>query len=359
METADIADARAGANSALGVVIIGRNEATHLHACLASVRAIRGVPGSVPTIYVDSGSSDGSPRLAAEAGVQVIELATTKPTAALGRNAGWRALGSELVLFLDGDTTLDPDFPRLAIEALGRDPQIVAVWGHRREIHTDRSIYNRVLDLDWVYAAGFTDYCGGDVLMRRSALEAAGGYDAELIAGEEPELCRRLRARGGKILHVDAPMTGHDLALGRFRQYWRRAVRTGYAYAEVSRRYRHTPDPLWLKESRGNLVRGGFWIGTPILAAGASIAARSPLPVLAWVALLGALALRSAWKTRWKTRDRVALAAYGLHSHLQQIPVLWGQVRYALERVRGKKAALIEYKRPAPPSGGSPGQMSG
>lgn len=359
MKTADDADDKTGADAALGVVIIGRNEAEHLRACLDSVRAIRGVPGSVSIVYVDSGSSDGSPRLAAEAGVRVIELETTKPTAALGRNAGWRVLASELVLFLDGDTILDRDFPRLAIEALGRDPQIVAVWGHRREIHVERSIYNRVLDLDWVYAAGFTDYCGGDVLMRRSALEAAGGYDAELIAGEEPELCRRLRARGGKILHVDAPMTGHDLALERLKQYWQRAVRTGYAYAEVSRRYRETPDPLWLKESRGNLVRGSFWIGTSLVAAVASIAARSPLPISMWVALLGALALRSAWKTRWKTRDRLALAAYGLHSHLQQVPILWGQIRYSLERRRGKKATLIEYKEPAGRSGGPPGQMTG
>ena len=358
MQTAENADATAGANAALGVVIIGRNEAKHLGACLASVRAIQGMPGNVPVIYVDSGSTDGSPRLAAEAGVQVIELETTRPTAALGRNAGWRALASELVLFLDGDTILAPDFPRLASEALERDPQIVAVWGHRREIHTDRSIYNRVLDLDWLHAPGFTDHCGGDVLMRRSALEAAGGYDAELIAGEEPELCRRLRAAGGKILHVDAPMTGHDLALDRFRQYWRRAIRTGYAYAEVSRRYRDTPDPLWMDESRRNLARGSFWIATPIVAAVASIAARSPLPILMWASLLAALALRSAWKTRWKTRDWVTLAAYGLHSHVQQIPMLWGQVRYSLERARGKKAALIEYKQP-PRSGGPPSQMSG
>lgn len=358
MERGDIPDAKAGEHATLGVVVIGRNEAKRLGACLASVRAIRGVPGSVATIYVDSDSSDGSPRLAAEAGVRVIELETAKPTAALGRNAGWRALASELVLFLDGDTVLDPDFPRLAIEALGRDPQIVAVWGHRREIHADRSIYNRVLDLDWVYPAGFTDSCGGDVLMRRSALEAVGGYDAELIAGEEPELCRRLRARGGKILHVDAPMTGHDLALGSFKQYWRRAVRTGYAYAEVSRRYRNTPDPLWLAESRSNRLRGGFWLATPLLAAVLVIAARSLLPVLLWAALLGTLALRSAWKIRWKTRDWLALSAYGLHSHLQQIPVLWGQVRCWAERARGKRAALIEYKQPAQRSGGPPDQVS-
>jgi len=76
------------------------------------------------------------------------------------------------------------------------------------------------------------------------------------------------------------------------------------------------------------------------------------------MALLATLALRSAWKARWKTRDLTALAAYGLHSHLQHIPVFWGQLRYAIGRVRGRKAGLIEYKQAAPPSGGgSPGEV--
>ena len=347
------------ADPALGVVIIGRNEGQRLARCLASVRAARGLPGEIRVVYVDSGSTDGSPRLAAEAGAEVIALDTTRPTAALGRNAGWRALATNFVLFLDGDTILDPHFPRLALEAARRDPDIVAVWGHRREIDAAGSIYNRVLDLDWIYRPGFTDYCGGDVLMRRSALAAAGGYDAGLIAGEEPELCRRLRAAGGKILHVDAPMTGHDLALRRFGQYWRRAVRTGFAYAEVSRRYRNTPDPLWLEESRSNWLRGGFWIATPVVAAAASAALRTPAPALLWAALLAALALRSAWKMRWKTADLAALAAYGLHSHFQQVPVFWGQLRYVIGRARGRKAGLIEYKEAAPPSGGAVAPPSG
>ena len=61
--------------------------------------------------------------------------------------------------------------------------------------------------------------------MRRTALAEVGGYDPGLIAGEEPALCRRLRARGYSIVHIEAPMTRHDLNMIRFSQYWRRAVR--------------------------------------------------------------------------------------------------------------------------------------
>jgi len=40
------------------------------------------------------------------------------------------------------------------------------------------------------------------------------------------------------------------------------------------------------------------------------------------------------------------LLFYGLHSHLQQIPICVGQLGYALDRRRGNRRALIEYKAP-------------
>jgi len=219
------------------------------------------------------------------------------------------------------------------------------VWGHRREIHCERSLYNRVLDLDWVFAPGYTDYCGGDVLMRRAALERVDGYDAALIAGEEPELCRRLRAAGYRILHIDAPMTGHDLAMVRFSQYWKRALRAGHAYAEVAARFRHTPDPFWRPQQQQNLLRGGFWALSLLAAVGSSLWFRSLLPIALWTMLLLLLAARSAWLARWKSASAVTLFLYGIHSHLQQIPILAGQLQFALDARSGKRRKLIEYKR--------------
>jgi glycosyltransferase involved in cell wall biosynthesis len=330
----------------VSVVVIGRNEGERLTRCLDSVASIRGpgIEGAVETIYVDSASTDGSPERAAAAGATVVRVESAHPTAALGRNAGWRTAAGEFVLFLDGDTILDPDFPRLALEAIAAEPTIAGVWGHRRELHPEHSIYNRVLDLDWVFAPGFMDYCGGDVLMRRSALEDVQGYDPTLIAGEEPELCRRMRAKGYRILHIDAPMTKHDLAMTRFRQYWRRAVRTGHAYAEVSKRFRATEDPLWQVPRVRNLLRGGFWMLTPVLAVAASVLSRSWRPAALWVAVLLVLAVRSAWKVRWKSPDTFTRLLYGLHSHLQQVPVFIGQLQFDLSARRGRRRELIEYK---------------
>jgi cellulose synthase/poly-beta-1,6-N-acetylglucosamine synthase-like glycosyltransferase len=327
----------------LSVIIIGRNEGDRLAACLQSVAAIS---AEAELIYVDSASTDGSAQLAANFGAEAIVLHGGTQTAARARNAGWQRARAPLILFLDGDTVLNQDFPAAAIKVLESEPAIAAVWGHRRELHPERSVYNRVLDLDWIYAAGDTDYCGGDALMRRSALAEVEGYDPALIAGEEPELCRRLRARGYRIVHIDSPMTGHDLNMTHFSQYWRRAVRAGHAYAEVAFRYRGTTDPMWSQESRRNLGTGVFWITWLLIAL--LFAALRSLWVVPWFALLPVLSARSAWKARSKARGQTTLLLlYGLHSQLQQVPILIGQLRCFQSRRLRERPKQIEYKQGA------------
>lgn len=328
----------------LSIVVIGRNEGPRLMRCLQSIHDVHDLGAEIEMIYVDSGSTDGSPEVAASFGARVIVLNTDRPTAALGRDTGWRSASFDFVLFLDGDTVLHPDFPSRALDMITADSSLASVWGRLREIHPEASLYNRVLDLDWIYPTGEVELCGGNVLMRRCALQAAGGYDATLIAGEEPELCCRIRAHGYRIFNMDAPMVGHDLAMTRFRQYWKRAVRTGYAYAEVSRRYRDTENPFWSSERTNNLKRGIFWGLSPIVAIIASILSQSVLPVILWCAIFSGFSLRSSLSARWKSRDVLALLLYGMHSHFQQIPICVGQLQYEFSQKKGPKKRLIEYK---------------
>jgi glycosyltransferase involved in cell wall biosynthesis len=329
----------------VSVVIIGRNEGTRLVNCLDSVANIHRPDFSLEVIYVDSGSTDSSVSVAAARGARTIALHPDRPTAALGRNAGWRAAAGTYVLFLDGDTILHPDFVVQSLPSFA-DPSVAVVWGHRRETLATPSIYNRVLDLDWIYPPGPAPFCGGDALMRRSFLEATNGYDDTLIAGEEPELCRRITAVGGRILHLNLPMTGHDLAITRFHQYWRRATRAGHAYAEVSARFAHSEDPFWRAESRRNVVRALLLMGVPSLAVLGSALLDSVLPILAALTAFWGLWARTAVKARWKTQNFPLLLLYGLHSHFQQIPIFLGQLRFWINRRRGLHAGLVEYKQP-------------
>lgn len=331
----------------ISVVVIGRNEGERLVRCLRSVQTADTDGRAVELIYVDSDSTDGSPERAQTLGARVLRVQPSRPSAAIGRNAGWRAATGSHVLFLDGDTLLERGFLTAAMQEIETSPEIGIVWGHRREIAPSASLYNRVLDLDWIYPPGDTEFCGGDALFRRAALERSGGFDDSLIAGEEPELCARLRAMGYRIRHIDVPMTGHDLAITHWRQYWRRAERAGHAYAEVSARFADTTSPLWSRESRRNLWHGGLVAGG---LAGIPLAILAGMPGLAMAGVAAAAGIvgRTAWRARWKDSNPGTLLGYALHSHLQQLPILWGQLAWRQARRRGRVRGLIEYKAPRP-----------
>jgi len=325
----------------VSVVVIGRNEGERLGRCLASIAAMDKRDFRIEVIYVDSASTDGSPARAADLGASVIEVHPERPSAALGRNAGWRAARGDYVLFLDADTLLHPEFVRHALAAMANQPRVAVVWGHRREAHPGQSLYVRVLDLDWVYPPGPSEICGGDALMRRAVLEQVDGFDPSLIAGEEPELCRRIRGLDLTIQHLDIPMTRHDLAITRFTGYWKRALRAGHAYAEVSSRFADSPDPLWQRDARRNLWHGSLLLTSPLALLAALV-----WPWL-WVPLLiGGLLLlgRSVSHCAWKTDSIPTRLLYALHSHFQQLPILIGQIRYHLDQARGRRRGVIEYK---------------
>jgi cellulose synthase/poly-beta-1,6-N-acetylglucosamine synthase-like glycosyltransferase len=329
----------------VSVVIIGRNEGLRLRCCLESVVRIERRGFETEVIYVDSGSTDHSVALAMRMGARIVALTPKRPSAALARNAGWKAAHGSFVMFLDGDTVIDPAFVAEALPSFA-SPQVAIVWGHRREMRTRGSVYNRALDLDWVYAPGPAQFCGGDALFRTDVLRITGGFDKTLIAGEEPELCRRILALGLEILHVDLPMTGHDLGMTEWTQYWRRATRAGHAYAEVAERFAGTDDPFWTAEVRRNRIKAVVLQGVLAGMLAGAVLSWTVWPLLGVLVLLTLLVVRTAWKARWKSKNWTTLLLYGVHSHLQQIPIFWGQVEYRRNRRRGKRAMLLEYKKP-------------
>ena len=177
-----------------------------------------------------------------DAGAEVVALDTDRPfTAARARNAGIRALKTgaspDFVQFIDGDCMLDPGWITAALDFLIGAPEVAVVCGRRRERFPENSIYNRLCDAEWNTPIGEARACGGDALMRWEALMAVDGYNPDLIAGEEPEMCLRMRRLGWKIWRLDAEMTLHDAAILRFGQFWKRARRGGYAYAQGAAMY--------------------------------------------------------------------------------------------------------------------------
>ncbi|TGD65701.1 glycosyltransferase family 2 protein [Tabrizicola sp. WMC-M-20] len=312
----------------IDAVVIGRNEGHRLVACLASLQ------GQVRRlVYVDSGSTDGSVSAATAAGAQVVALDMAQPfTAARARNAGLAALAGappEFVQLIDGDCTLEPGWMTAALRAFDHHPSAVVVCGRRRERFPQTSVYNAMADREWDTPVGQAMACGGDALMRFAAVMAVGGFRDDLIAGEEPDLCLRLRRAGGTIRRIDAAMTLHDAALLRFGQWWRRMVRSGHAFAEGAQLHGARSERHWVAEHRRALLWGAAG-PLAVIAAGVVHPAGWAL-ALAYPAQVVRLARRSGW-------------SWGLLIVVGRVAEAQGALGFHLNRLRGRRRGLIEYK---------------
>lgn len=318
------------------VVVIGRNEGERLTACLRSLGSNRR-----RAVYVDSGSTDGSPEAAADAGVQVVHLDLSIPfTAARARNAGFREAERlwgrlSFVQFVDGDCLLDPEWIGAARAFLLERPDVAVVFGRRHERFPQQSVFNRLCDSEWDGPAGESLECGGDILIRAAAFRAAGLYREDLIAGEEPELCVRLRERNWLVVRLALPMTAHDAAITSVRQWWLRCVRAGHAFVEVALLHRHSPFGIWKR----SVMRTLFWGGALPLAAlgGALMHPASLLLLLLYPLQVWRLARRDGYAAPGSL-ERALFGMLGKFAELQ------GMLRFLLGRLAGRQRRLIEYK---------------
>jgi glycosyltransferase involved in cell wall biosynthesis len=327
----------------IGVVAIGRNEGERLIRCLQSLQAE--LPKDVPIVYVDSGSTDGSVEFAQSIGVHVINLDMSVPfTMARGRNAGFTYLCQHFshlkyVQFIDGDCELVKGWLDRAVAALDSDQRLAIVCGRRRERFPDATIYNRLADMEWDTPVGETHTCGGDALMRVAAVQAVGGYNELLIAGEEPEMCVRLRQQGWRIQRLDAEMTRHDAAMHRFQQWWRRSVRGGWAMAAWSDLHGAPPERYMVRENRKHW---GWVLGLPLLAIGSAWFTEG----LSFALLVGyPLLIVKIYRYRVTQGDSPSHAwLYAGFCVLGKLPETIGRLMYWLTKWRGQRPTLIEYK---------------
>ena len=312
----------------IAAVVIGRNEGARLIACLDALR------GQVaPVVYVDSGSTDGSVAAAEARGARVVSLDMDQPfTAARARNAGVAALpeGIEFVQFLDGDCVLRKGWIETARRFMEETPKAAVACGRRRERHPQASVYNALIDDEWDTPVGKAKACGGDALMRLAPLRAVGGYRDGLIAGEEPELCLRLRQAGWEIWRLDAEMTWHDAAITRFGQWWRRSKRAGHAFAEGAALHGAGPERHWVAETRRALIWGAALPVAVLLLA---------LLVSPWALLL--LAIYPLQVLRLASRKSLPWAFF---TTLGKLPEALGALQFYRNRLTRRSQGIIEYK---------------
>jgi hypothetical protein len=133
-------------------------------------------------------------------------------------------------------------------------------------------------------------------------------------------------------------MAVHDAAIVRFRQWWTRSLRSGYAYAQVCASGRGWRNRFGLRQS----LRAWAWAPGWAAGAAASFFVHRAAPLLFLGLLLIQCARVAVSVARRGAGPRLALS-YAALWPLSILAQWLGQLRY----LRRRRSGLIEYKVPA------------
>jgi glycosyltransferase involved in cell wall biosynthesis len=192
----------------IAIVIPAFNVAPYLHDAVASVLGQTHPDWTL--VIVDDGSIDGTASVAAEVqDARIRVLRQTNGGVSAARNAGLaavlrtgrRAPLADAILFLDGDDRLAPDALFHLAETLEAAPWAVAACGRYARVGLDGITHPSQAspphgDLLERLLARNLFANGGHVLIRRAAVEAVGGFRADLSYGEDWEYWTRLALLG-------------------------------------------------------------------------------------------------------------------------------------------------------------------
>ncbi len=191
-------------SSDLAVVVITRNEARHIGACLeALTRALTDFPGT-PVVVVDSNSSDETVDIARRYPVAIYRYKAVLYTAEAGRRIGFHQVCAPYVLFIDGDCYLEPNWLPDAVSMMQENSDIAIVHGQRHEL------FEAVLPGFESAGPAPEEYgLGGNALYRAKVLRDVGGFNPYIIAYEEQELLGRIQAAGYRAFATSDVMFTH------------------------------------------------------------------------------------------------------------------------------------------------------
>jgi glycosyltransferase involved in cell wall biosynthesis len=195
----------------ISFVVPAYNEEHELSDTLAAIReAGSGATQPYEIIVVDDASTDGTPKIASDAGVKVIPINRRQIAAA--RNAGARAAQGEYLFFIDADTRINRAHLNGGIAALeggyaGGSARVamdgfVPFWG-RLLLRGFSSLY-----------FGLNLGAGAFLFTTRRNFDVIGGFDERYFAGEEVYFSLELKKLGGfKVLREPVVTSARKLRM--------------------------------------------------------------------------------------------------------------------------------------------------
>ncbi|HEY6736840.1 MAG TPA: glycosyltransferase [Candidatus Saccharimonadia bacterium] len=233
----------------VSVIVPTRNSQSTLGACLASIR--RQTYPQVELIVVDRDSTDGTPALARRYTRQVYNHG---PERSAQRNFGVGRASGAYVCVIDADMELAPEVLAEAVAALQANEQARGViipeesfgegfWARCKAL--ERSFYN---GFEPVEAARF---------MSRQDYLSLGGFDSNLVAGEDWDLSQRLKATG-PLVRTRAVIRHNEQRLSLVA-----TLRKKYYYAHSARAYLAKHPQTALAAPAGPLQRYKLFLSKP------------------------------------------------------------------------------------------------
>lgn len=202
----------------VSIVIPVKDRAADLRNCLTSLQRLDYPPDKLEVVVVDDGSRDETPQVARELGAILLESGAVGGGPALARNKGAAVASGEILAFIDSDCTAAKDWLSDLLPAF-TDEKLAAVGGWVDGMHHGSALdrYEAVMSSLNLGRREMSGGAGGDtfylpscnLLMRKTAFSAAGGFRSELHVGEDVDLTWRLRDAGWKILYMPCGTVYH------------------------------------------------------------------------------------------------------------------------------------------------------
>ena len=209
------------------ICILAYGRATMLNRCLRSLRRVTQGDDQVETIVVANQVPPGELAQVEDPSQLVMVTSDTNLGFGAGNDYAARVAHGEYLVFLNDDSTIEPDFLEHLVATVESDPSIGAVgsrialpdgtlqeagsviWNNGSTTHiglglpTDAKRFNYLRDADYVSANGF--------LIRRSAWDAVGGFDDRYHPAyfEDVDLCMSLRDHGYRVLYEPRSLVHH------------------------------------------------------------------------------------------------------------------------------------------------------
>lgn len=183
----------------VSVLIPARNEEQYLPSCLAAVNN-QDFADDYEVIVVDNGSTDQTAEIAASLGARVVHEA--EPGLPRAREAGRLAAKAPILVYIDADTHIPPNYLTKVVEIFAREPQVVSVTSpvrfHDGDFASNTFIFWYFQFYRLVNFLRLVDFIfGGTFALRSEAIARIGGFNVSIaFYGEDADLSKRMKREG-------------------------------------------------------------------------------------------------------------------------------------------------------------------